>query len=492
MPLSLLALGAALEGRHPYRILDGNLDPRLIDNTLGALAEAPAAALALTVMPGPQVAPAIALSAAVRAAHPRLPIVWGGYFPTLYPEAAINAPYVDYVVRGQGEDALLELLAALPDAGPPSPAASARDPRAVRGVRGLTFKDGGAVRHNPDRPLRPPDELPPLPYDRLGDLAPYLRPSFMGRRTAVHQAAIGCRYRCTFCGVASMWNGSTRLQGAGRLLAAGRTLKERYGADALQLYDHNFFDREATSLPLIEALAALGLPWWCYARADALAGFSTNTWRRLERSRLRMVYVGAETASDEALKRMRKGSRVEHTFEAVRRCRAHGVIPELSFILGGPEDPAGEIERTFRLIKRLKALHPECEVVLYLYSPTPQRRPGARSTGLPLPSLERYGPQGPPLPTTPEEWTEKRWVDFVCHRDAPWLDRHLRRRVRDFATVLGCRFPTVQDASLPPWGRALLKTLASWRYWSGVYRNPRELRLVADWLALRRPQDESL
>src|SRR5947199_4826266 len=125
LPLSLLALGAVLEGKHDYRIVDGNLDPDAAGSVLaairetGAEAEGETALVAMTVMPGPQVGPAIAIAAAVRAAHPRIPIAWGGYFPTLYPASAVNAPYVDYVVRGQGEETLLDLLVALPAAGAP-------------------------------------------------------------------------------------------------------------------------------------------------------------------------------------------------------------------------------------------------------------------------------------------------------------------------------------------------------------------------------------
>ena len=52
-----------------------------------------------------------------------------------------------------------------------------------------------------------------------------------------------------------------------------------------------------------------------------------------------MAYIGAETASDEVLNRMRKGSRVNHTLEVAARCRENGIIPEFSFVLGGPEDP---------------------------------------------------------------------------------------------------------------------------------------------------------
>ncbi|HEX2163529.1 MAG TPA: cobalamin-dependent protein [Thermoanaerobaculia bacterium] len=496
LPLSLLALAAVLDGEHDYGFVDGNLDPDPAASVLRALAAAPHDLVAMTVMPGPQVAPAIALSRAVRAAHPRLPIAWGGYFPTLYPEAAINAPYVDYVVRGPGEETLRDLLLRLPDAGGSGgPGDSAADGSALAGLAGATWKEAGEARHGPDRPLGSPDAHPPLPYRRLGDLSPYLRPSFMGRRTAVHQAAVGCRYRCTFCGVASMFHGATALAGAARVERAARTLRDEHGADSLQLYDHNFFDRESTSVPVLEALARAGLPWWCYARADVLAGFSAATWKLVERSRLAMAYIGAEAASDEVLAGMNKGTRVEHTFEAVRRCREHGVVPELSFVLGGPDDPEEEVERTFRLIRRLKEAAPESEVVLYFYSPTPRREPASdrtRATGLRLPVLESYGPGGPPLPTTPEEWAEPRWVDYVCHRDAPWLTPRLRRRVRDFATVLGCRFPTVQDADLPAWGRTALSKLAGWRYRSGRWGRPWELRLARRALRLRQPQSESL
>ncbi len=496
LPLSLLHLAAALEGRFSYEIVDGNLDPDATGRVLAALGKGACRAVGVSVMPGPQVAPAVRLSAAVRAAFPQVPILWGGYFPTLYPEAAINAPYVDYLVRGQGEDTLLELLERLPEAGPPAgPAESAAEPGAVRGVAGVTWKREGAVQHNPDRRFRTPDSLPPLPYHRIGDPTPYLRPSFMGRRTGVHQAAIGCRFHCEFCGVVSMFNGVTRLQGGARLRDALVTQRDRFGVTAMQFYDNNFFDTEEATRPLLEVLADLRMPWWCYARADALAKAPPATWELIRRSRLRMAYIGAEAASDSVLAGMRKGSRVEHTVAAARLCRENGVVPELSFILGGPTDPLGEIEKTFAFIKKLKAVHPECEVILYFYSPTPQRDRGPGSTrveGPLLPKLETYGPSGPALPTTPEEWTEKRWVDYVCHRDAPWLTPRIRRRVRDFATVLGCRYPTVQDPRLPPWGRSLLRGLARWRYGTGCYRYPWELRAARELLALRKPQRESI
>jgi radical SAM superfamily enzyme YgiQ (UPF0313 family) len=495
LPLSLLALGAVLEGRYDYRLIDGNVDPDPAQTALDALADGAPALVGLSVMPGPQVATAIQVSSALRAARPCLPIVWGGYFPTMYAESAINAPYVDYVARGQGEETLLELLERLPDAGPPTSDASACCPDAIRDVRGLTWKEMGGIRHNPDRPFRPPDDFPPLPYERVGDVRPYLRPWFMGARTGVHQAAIGCRYRCTFCGVVSMFNGLTRLQGPARTAEAMATLRDRYGATAMQFYDNNFFDREETSVPMLEALAKLAMPYWCYARADTLAKFSASTWDLIRRSQLRMAYIGAEAASDSVLASMKKGTRVEHTLEVAARCRENGVIPEFSFILGGPQDPEGEVEKTLTFIKRVKTLHPECEVILYFYSPTPQRDPAsvrADTSGARLPLLATYGPDGPPLPTTPEEWTQPQWVNYVCHQDAPWLSPQMRQRVKDFGRVLACRFPTVQDVRTPAWGKAILRGLSRWRYASGRYDRPWELDLARRLIPLREPQKESL
>jgi len=495
MPLSLVHLAAALEGHWPWDIVDANVVIDPIRTALARLAERPHALVAVTVMPGPQVVPAIEMSAAIRAAFPSIPIIWGGYFPTLYPDSAVNAPYVDYLARGQGEQTLLDLLSRLSGAGPPQGLDSAHDLSAIREVAGLTWKQEGHAVHNPDRALIPPGELPLLPYERLKDVRRYLRPSFMGARTTVYQGALGCRYKCSFCGVVSMWNGKTRLEPPERMWNALRMLRDRWGADSVQFFDHNFFDQEDSSVPLLDVLGKLSMPWWCWARADTLANFATSTWEKIRKSRLRMAYIGAEAADDETLKRMQKGSRVEHTLEVARRSREYGMIPEFSFILGGPEDPEGQIETTFEFIRKIKVVNPESEFTMYFYSPTPQRQRlsvAAASGVLRLPVLSHYGPSGPALPTTPEEWAQPQWIRWVCHEDAPWLTPRIRRRVKDFARVLACRFPTVQDAQISSAGKAILSNLARWRYATRRYDHPLELRVARRLIRLREPQTEGI
>ena len=112
-PLSIMTLAAALESRYDSTLVDGNVDRAAVRTACEAVRAERFDAAGLTVMGGPQVLTAIEMSRAVRAARPDLPMIWGGYFPTLYPDVALNSDYVDFVVRGQGEETFVELLRVL-------------------------------------------------------------------------------------------------------------------------------------------------------------------------------------------------------------------------------------------------------------------------------------------------------------------------------------------------------------------------------------------
>src|SRR6516164_7265521 len=175
LPLSVMALAAVLEGREEYRIVDGNLDENPTATILDLIRQYKVELLGVSVMPGPQMVAAMTSCKEIRSQHPKLPIVWGGYFPSIYSDSALNARYVDYVVRGQGEDTLLELICAL------------RGQRGLETIAGLSYKDiFGLHRHNPERQMKGPDAFPWSPFHRIS-AEQYLRPSFFGKRTAAHQ-----------------------------------------------------------------------------------------------------------------------------------------------------------------------------------------------------------------------------------------------------------------------------------------------------------------
>jgi radical SAM superfamily enzyme YgiQ (UPF0313 family) len=175
---------------------------------------------------------------------------------------------------------------------------------------------------------------------------------------------------------------------------------------------------------------------------------------------------------------IRKGTRTDQTLAAVETCRAHGVIPELSFMLAPPQDPEGETERTFEFIRQIKRVHPATEVMIYIYTPLPQRRDSKNAAALRMEGEMRDCVGNPVVfPKTADGWAEAQWLAYWCHQDAPWLSARLRRRIVDFTTVLGCRFPTIMDIRTSSWGKTALRALASWRYRFQRYDDPWELRV---------------
>jgi len=472
-PLSVMAIGAALPRDISWEIVDGNqptVDPLArISAEIDARANGadPVELVAFTVMPGPQLVSAVPLARALKARHPDTPIVWGGNFPSLYPVPVLNAPYVDWVVRGQGEQTFVELLDVV---------RGHRDPATVPG---LSFRQAdGAHWHGMERRWVGPDELPSPPYHKI-DVADYLRPTVLGRRSGVYQASIGCPYGCKFCGVISVFGSRERVQAPARTAEHLAFLAREHGMDSVHFYDNNFFVREDHARELAERIAPLGLRWWCEARVDALSRFSDDTWRQLRRAGLTMVFCGAESGSDAVLEKMNKGITTSQVLEVAARAREHGVIPEFSFVFGDPDEPEREIENTLSFVRRLKDVNPAMELITYFYTPTPQRR-GTYGNVDALAGT----------PDTLEEWTEPAWVAWMTHEDplVPWMDRRLKAKVEDFTLVLKSRFPSVQDFKTAGWGKSMGRLLARRRWSKGEYSDPTLLRFVRR-MAQRVPED---
>jgi anaerobic magnesium-protoporphyrin IX monomethyl ester cyclase len=471
LPLSILAIAAVIEGREQYAIVDGNLDPNPTESLLAIIQQGRVELLAVTVMPGPQTVGAADSCRQVRSRFPNLPIVWGGYFASNYTAAVLNADYVDYAVRGQGEQTFLDLLEAI------------RGNRQLKDVAGLSYKlPDGTPRHNPERPMRNLDDFPWYPYHSL-PVDKYLLPTFLGRRTAVHQASIGCPYRCNFCGVVTFSGSREKMESPARTEGMLRHLVHRYGVDAVQFYDNNFFLREDHARELAERLVPLNLRWWCEGRADIMMRYSDLTFAALRRAGCTMIFFGAESGSNERLKQMNKDLKAEDTLALAPRIRRFGIIPEFSIIFGDPKDPEGDTQECITFIRKLKHLNPDAEIIVEHYTPVPQR------AGM-------YGEVEDKVqfPTTPDEWATDRWQRFATQKDpqTPWLRPTTKRLIDNFELVVSSRWPTVQDIRLPHWGRITLKALSSWRYRLGVYAAPLELRWMQQVIELRKPKAESL
>jgi radical SAM superfamily enzyme YgiQ (UPF0313 family) len=469
MPLSLLALGALLEDRHDYAIVDGNLNRDALQ-TIDRMVQDGADTLAITVMPGPQLADAVPLSKELKSRHPDLRIVWGGYFPTQHWDVCLKSGYVDYVVRGHGEVTFLSLLDRL---------ATGENPNDLPGLA-YCLPDGMPFT-NPTAPIPHPDVMPEFPYHRI-DMQRYARASFMGKRTLAHHSSYGCPFFCNFCAVVNMVGGRWLAQSAERTANVTRRLVTDYGADAVEFYDNNFFVHEARTVDFAERILDLDIGWWGDARIDTLLRYSDRSWELMRDAGLRMVFMGAESGSDETLKRMNKGgsASTEKTLFIAEKMRGYGIVPEFSFVMGNPPDPEGDVESTLAFIRKVKRVNPHTEIIMYVYTPVP----------LAGELYEEAKSEGFAFPQTLEQWISDDWQDFAQRRSAqiPWLADPLRRRLRDFERVLSAYYPTITNPNLRGARRMLLRAASAWRYHLGIYQYPLELRSMQRLLAYQRPE----
>ena len=471
LPMSLLALGAVLEGHEEYRIIDGNLeaDPlRAIDR---CVRESGAEMLGVTVMPGPQLEDAVPLCRALKSKHPRLRIVWGGYFPTQHVDACLTSGFVDFVVRGHGELVFKSLAADLRGHGQPAgqPGLAQRDP------------DSGQIPTSSLARLPHPDQLPPFPYHRL-EMSRYVRRTFMGDRTIPHHSSYGCPFLCNFCAVVNMVEGAWLAQSAERTSETVRGLVQRFGANAVEFYDNNFFVHQERTAEFAERIRPLKIGWWGEARVDTLLKSSERTWRLLAESGLRMVYLGAESGSNATLQRMDKGgtASTEKTLEIAARMKEHSIVPEFSFVVGNPPDPERDVHDTLEFIRELKRINPASEIILYLYTPVPLK--GALYEGATASGFR--------FPETLDEWTGDAWREFSQRRSRalPWMSEPVRRTLHDFERVLNAYYPTVTDRGLSSASRRVLRALSAWRYRLRLYRYPVELRVLQRLMQYQRPE----
>src|SRR4029077_11523589 len=104
--------------------------------TLRTLARGGVDAVGISVMGGPQLLSAIRESREIRTRFPATLIIWGGNFPSISAEPALNTPYLDYAIRGQGEETLREVLDAIFEGG------------GFESIAGLSWRSGGAIVHN--------------------------------------------------------------------------------------------------------------------------------------------------------------------------------------------------------------------------------------------------------------------------------------------------------------------------------------------------------
>ncbi len=341
--LGLPILAAWLQRRgHRVRLLDGHAEGLSLSRPDAHLRAERPDLVGISAMT-PVVPHALELAAACRRIHPGVPIVMGGAHASVMPDDLLGCPDIDYVVRGEGEHTLTELV-------------EGEDPA---GIAGLSWRSDGQVQHNPDRTLLADlDELP-SPAWHLLPMQRY-RPGLGTYRQLPAMSLLsgrGCPSRCTYC--FNLFGRSVRRQSPGRVVQEIRRLRTEFGVRQVQFYDDTFTLQRSWLQAFCERLRR-ELPeitWTCYGRVDTVEA-DVLGW--MSAAGCHQICFGVESGDPTVLGSIDKRIEPDQVRRAVRLTRQAGIGPRGTFMFGNRHDTPASMQRTLQL-----ALELDLDVALF-------------------------------------------------------------------------------------------------------------------------------
>ena len=289
----------------------------------------------------PTLPAALKVARLARAVLPEAHIVLGGVHPTLDPESVLAEPAVDFVVRGEGEEAFARLLEALEGRG------------ALAEVPGLCYRlEGGLRIAERAPPIADLAGLPPADYDAF-PVERYIEHNrvLRGIRGISMIVSRGCPYSCTFCAVQQTMGRKWRFKPAAQVVAEVEALRDAHGIEGVWFKDSIFnlkpsWTREFCDL-MIER--EVGVQWQALTRINLLDDAELAL---MKRAGLTQIDLGIESGSPKTLKRLDKRITVEQIKEKVALAKRHVRVFGF-FMIGIPGEEEEDVEQTFALARDL-------------------------------------------------------------------------------------------------------------------------------------------
>lgn len=394
LPLAVLSVASTVVGEFNVKIIDQRIGSDWCEQLMAELRSRPLC-VGISCLTGSQIYHALRVAKVVKENAPDVPVVWGGMHPTLAVETTITHPMVDYAIQGEGEIAFRDFVRAL------------ADKQGLEKVAGLSWKQDGQIRSNPEGDPLDLDDLPKLPYHRV-NVEAYVSPNhylYPGvSRLLPFQGTRGCPFKCTFCSEPALTK-RYRMMDPRRLHENVLELVHRYNLDHITFYDEEFFVNPRWAMKVAELING-EFTWWAQTRANDLLRVDL---KKLEKCGMLITAPGLESGSNRILKFIKKQETVEEYLEVNRRLAATKIIPQYNFIIGYPTETRDEVYETVDLALRLIEENPNA--VVNSFSPL-----------TPLPGTEMLRVAAEHGFTIPE--TLEGWIAITKHRlPTPWQRR---------------------------------------------------------------------
>lgn len=334
----------------------------------------------------------ISLIGKIRSLKKEIKIILGNTHATVFAEQILEQRWADFIVRGEGEAILLELVSAL------------KDSKKLNDIKGISFLENEKVTHNPDGVLCENLDSLPYPAYHLFNLKHYNECAMLG----IHdiflpvQASRGCAYQCTFCSQDKIFR-KMRTRNVQKVVDEIEVMHNKFKVNYFVFEDASFPFSVDFGNEFCDEFARRGLhekiKWVTEMRVD-LVNFELL--KKMKKSGLHLMLYGFEFGNQSILDITKKGTTLEQGYWAREWSRKAGVNTFGLFMLGMPGESRETCLETIRFAKDLN-----CDLAKFnIFIPLPgsdifnQYNDQIRGIG----SFERF--------TSWSDWTNNRYGEL--------------------------------------------------------------------------------
>ncbi len=396
MPLALLAIGSVLDNeKYEVIIIDGRIEENPIELIKKYLNTS--ICFGVTALTGNPIKDALNITNAVKEIKPNLPVIWGGWHTSLFPEQTLeDAKNIDITVQGQGEETFKELVEVI------------SNKQSLSSVKGICYRnEENEIIKNPPRTIVAMDSFSDVNYDLI-DVEKYFEKK--GRRQLDYISSTGCHFRCSFCADPFVYERKWTAISAHIMVDKLQSLQKKYHFTDVNLQDETYFTFRNRVVEIAQQIIdkKLKFTWAATMRADQGSRLSDADFEICVKSGLRRLLIGVESGSQEMMDWLKKDIKMEQVYLCAERCKKHNISVIFPFIVGFPEESEKSIKATVNMVKELNQMHTSFSTPIFYFKPYP----GSSIT-------EEVVKNGYKLPKTIYQWSD---FDYIGS-SGPWVSK---------------------------------------------------------------------
>lgn len=283
---------------------------------------------------------------AVKEACPTCKVVVGGPHPSYMPETMLEHQEIDYVVMGEGEQAMVQLAAAIKQGALDN--IIGKIPGVACRINDQMVKTEPEFINDLDTVPFPARHLLPMKmYDRI---LPYVDVKPVDTMSILR----GCPYQCAYCETRELWGTACRAFSPQRVIDEIKNMTDNYGTKGIYFVGDNFTinKKRTTELCSLIKKNKLDIKWTCETRADLV---NKELLVEMKSAGCQTMFFGVESGSPRIQQKLNKNIDLQEVKRTFELCKQVGIQTATSFMLGIPGETVEDMHATFKFAKALNA-----------------------------------------------------------------------------------------------------------------------------------------